>query len=155
MTARQRVEEYLENYSGPTDTLCFCNYDGSVAMLGIKRRIKREKLPLANVILLILETKEHYYSKNIVSMEIETRGGKHRSSMDIWRHCKLYFPNVTLLDVMHELYVNRFELRYQYCRVIYKRVFDIDCDYRNSLQRDAEEIDEYHLIFRQWKNINK
>jgi len=152
---RNSVTNYLDNVNSDDKApLYFCNEEGRPANLGLKKAIKTKKISDLDLLRLILTHKEHFYSKNVETHDVETMYGKHRSSLDIWRHFIFYRPDTTLLDVMAMLKSISNELRYQYCHLIHKRVFDLASAFGNSLHDDARMFDEYGIPFSAWENIN-
>ena len=151
---RDKVQKFLDNLPDRwKEPLIFSNEEGSPSKLGIKKAIKKGTSDL-DLLRLILTHKDNYYSRSQKTKEVETMPRKHRGSLDIWRHFIFYKPEATLLDVMALLYSLAREVRYQYCNVIKKRVFDLSSSYGGDYHDDATHLDEYKLTFDQWEDIN-
>jgi hypothetical protein len=133
--------------------LIFSDSDGTPIKLGIKRQVVAGKITHKQLLKMILDNKDSYYSRNKDTKQIETQPGKHRSSVDICRHFKFYNESITLYDVMALLYEMKDDIRHQFCSVIHKRVFDLD-KRGDHYHRNETDKDEYGLTFIQWKNIN-
>lgn len=149
------VEKYLEELSDNEKApLIFCDEDGRPSNLGIKKAIKKKEIDsTVKLVTCILQHKEHYYSKNILTKEVETELGKHRSSLDVWRHAIFYKPEITLMEVMNILFNMRGELRYQMCNMLKKRVFDLESERGGELHHDSANKDEYGLSFGEWGKL--
>jgi hypothetical protein len=149
------VEEYLKKLPDKEKApLIFCDSEGNPSNLGIKKQIKKKEIDsTVKLVTCILRHKEHYYSKNTVTKEVETSTGRHRSSLDIWRHVIFYKPEITLMEVMNILWNTREELRYQMCNMLKKRVFDLESERGVRLHQDSNNYDEYGLSFGDWGNL--
>jgi hypothetical protein len=115
-----------------------------------------------------IELNYNYNSINSESQEIETYRSRSRSSLDIWRHIKYYYPDIEIFDVMsslHKIYMNK-EIRGIFCNDIKRRVFRIHetdqfhNDEWKNWQRSEEmygycnrNVDEYGLDWEDWKEI--
>ena len=89
--------------------------------------------------------------------EIQTIAGKRRSLGDIYMICKYYYPNMTLEDLLRELYISLpdyFEQGYRtsYCKMIKKRVWYYDA-IRDNLFYDKTTHDEYGNPYRHYMSF--
>lgn len=106
-----------------------------------------------SMVLRCLKLTELYPSLNTESKLKETRNGRRRSSIDIWRHIIFFFPEVTLLQVMKSLYNVQDDLYGSYCYDVHRRVFFLK---NGSLftglsgVTSTDEEDEYGLTFDDW-----
>lgn len=87
---------------------------------------------------------------------IQTRQSKHRSSGDIYKICKFYFPNKsfkleTIMRILYEL-IQEKQIITQYCYGVGKRVFLYYNPYFRNYQI-KKELDEYGLTFNDWESI--
>jgi hypothetical protein len=116
-----------------------------------------ENLPLDNLVYKCVFLTNDYYSINSETNEIETNPRKWRSSLDIWRHVKYFKPEINLVEVMDSLYKNRGNYVGQFCGNISKRVFKSaeipECVINSYGLLYQNRIDEYNLIFNQWRKI--
>jgi hypothetical protein len=150
---RKKVASVLKSIDKKTlNDLLFTNEEGEPIKLGIKRKVVSGNISDDRLFLMILYNKDKYYSINRDTREIETSPNKHRSVLDIWRHFKFYKENATLLDVMALTFKSRTKIRYQICSKLGKRVFDMDR--ANPYHHDADNRDEFGLIFSEWNDIN-
>jgi len=88
----------------------------------------------------------------------ETSHGAIRSSVDIWRHIILQFPDITIFDVMNCLFENKNKLYGNYCHDVKRLVFSLeDGEYFEDeypYEEDLELLeDEFGLNFLVWKDI--
>ena len=125
-----------------------------------KRKVKSasKKMSLDEMVIAMLSLSKVLSSMNLEGV-FETRRDKWRSSLDIWRHVKLYKPKATIFDVMDSLFRQQERLTGLYCITIKRRVFRaVSVDpFRAEIYefRDKNEVDEYNLKFISWKGINK
>lgn len=89
--------------------------------------------------------------------EVQTEAGKRRSLGDIYMICKYYYPDMTLEELLHELYIslpNHFEQGYRtsYCNTIKKRVWYFD-ETRKNLFYDKTTHDEYKNPYRYYVSL--
>lgn len=105
-------------------------------------------------------------SPQITLGKVETGGGRRRSSLDIWRHAKYYFPDISIFPIMrslHNLAVHGRVLTL-FCCDIKRRVFRPP--YGSSMSSghivgtstnimDRMSLDEYGLTLSQWETIGK
>lgn len=82
-----------------------------------------------------------------------------RSFGDIYMICKYYYPNVTVKDVLYELYVGLRQhftqgYRTSYCNYMGKRAFYYDEDMGN-LEYDKTTNDEYGHQYKYYMNLFK
>jgi hypothetical protein len=180
----KKVKDNLDNLEDEEKcSLAFYNFvNAGYPKLKIKKRVD-EGLSTEELIILVLAYKDVYASINTITKVIETDVSKHRSSLDIWRHCIHFNPKITLVEVMAILYKlcigTNGILRTQFCSIIQKRVFDLKTSYlkymklkepgilnfnyytnsghaiRMDLKVCLFDRDEYDLIFSQWKDIDK
>lgn len=112
---------------------------------------------LDDLILQILESTER--SRSINPNEVgETGTGRRRSALDIWRHVLTYKPDTTIYAVMRSLYrlgVEKNLLVGGFCTMILRRVFRRKDLYPNSNIYDLKILDEFGLIFSDWKTIGR
>lgn len=83
---------------------------------------------------------------------IQTGAAKRRSLGDIFMICKYYYPEITLAEVIYELYIALKEhfgngYRTSYCHMLNKRVWYFDAD-RKNLFYDKTKYDEYGKPYR-------
>jgi hypothetical protein len=151
---RELVQKVIDNLKTiEKEPLIFSDESGHPSNLGIKKKIK-DGMKDDSLLREILAYKDNYYSRSQTSKNVETEPRKHRSVLDIWRHFIFYKPETTLFDMMSLIYSIKSELRYQYCNVIHKRVFDLQSSYAGHYQQDATHLDEFKLTFSQWEDIN-
>ena len=95
------------------------------------------------------------HSENCCSINsseiLETRSGRRRSSLDIWRHVKYFIPDVDIFTVMETLYVMRGELYGNYCWLVKRGVFTMD-SYRSGVNNFLSR--EYMITFNAWKCLH-
>lgn len=99
----------------------------------------------------ILRYTTAYASLNMIG-KIETHRARKRSSIDIWRHTKFYFPDISIFDIMNGIWEIRDSLQTNFCSTVQKRVFrlaETPIDYSENTR------DEYRLLFKDWEGINK
>jgi hypothetical protein len=82
----------------------------------------------------------------------QTKAGKRRSLGDIFMICKYYYPDITLEEVLYELYVGLNEYftsgyRSSYCFAMLKRTFYYDEDAKNAVYNKTHN-DEYGNPYR-------
>lgn len=80
---------------------------------------------------------------------------KHRSSGDLWKILLVYYPDITLEEVMKILFnlCKDDKLRMTFCYQIKKRVFDVFWDYAGNRQSLYQKQDEYGLSFHEWNKL--
>lgn len=83
---------------------------------------------------------------------IETRSSALRSSIDIWRHAKYYFPDISIFSVMNSIYrlTTVVRLYGQYCSVVRRRVFYAFAD---GFLAHTTYPDEYGMTLPQWEKV--
>jgi hypothetical protein len=97
------------------------------------------------------------------SGDVETKDRCSRSSLDLWRHVKYFFPEITIYSVMASLYRTQFNYRSIFCPDIHRRVFknyDYYKEYCQGTYSRPDNIlssgDEYGLyINSDWRDIDK
>ena len=145
MNSKQlKVMNFLEG--SPQDHLVFKGETNPAEM---------SKLSLDNLTYKCISLTHTLHSLNPATGIIETRAGKWRSSLDIWRHVKFYKPEVTLLDVMSTIFNIQDKLIGHYCRDIHRRTFKKEPCFPGWNNRDKDTEDEYDLEFYDWENINR
>lgn len=118
-----------------------------------------EVYTLKDAICGVLENTRIYTSYSINGGWWETLPDCYRSVFDIWRHLLVDNPELTIHEVMAEIYKddeNRGELFYShYCAGVRKRVFKL-AKYLNLSSHvfshiyDKDYRDEFDLVFQQW-----
>ncbi len=159
---RQKVLNYLSIVEDSNVPLYYENYESPVkefdpAEFTIDEMVKRA---------IILSYS--YASYNSETKEYETSKARRRSSLDIWRHIKYYYPNIEIFEVMHSLYriYNNKELAGLFCPDVMRRVFRKIAPYENpngwTNYQTPESMmdylgnrttDEYGLVWDDWKDI--
>jgi len=103
-------------------------------------------------------------SKNMRSVNengnLETSYSRNRSSIDIWRHAKFFRKDITIFEVMEELYkiVEEKKAISQFCSSVKRRVFNYVSSNGSNLwtyNYGVSSKDEYGLYWTDWKNITK
>ena len=113
-----------------------------------------KQLPLPELIVKVIYLTQYFKSENELG-KIETGFAKNRSSLDIWRHVKYYLPDVTIYDIMHELFKLNYDHFYTlFCPDIKRRVFHWYC-LRASSNHDVNYRDEYGLTYYDWETIKE
>ena len=141
---KRAITEYIKRHlRGP---LYFKNlYDDSIMNL--------EYSNYTDLVIKCLITTQRYSSYNYISGREETRPNKLRSSIDIWRHCKFFEPEITIFQVMSILYKIKKELYANYCYIVRRLVFKYQITehiyYHNNYR------DEFGIGFQEWENIDK
>jgi hypothetical protein len=150
---REMVEYYLK--SGNVMSLAPLYFEGYTST---KEEFDPEKYSVEDMIERTLELCKENWSVNSEDKDLETGPNRSRSSLDIWRHIKYYYPTITIFDVMHSLYImgrEREEVGGLFCEDVNRRVFRL-------LRLELEDIygtsfswcgDEYGLDFDDWKDI--
>lgn len=151
---RKKVENYLNNMWVSTEPLIFEGYESRI------EEFDPEKYSVEDMVERALELCKKYFSINSSSEEgnWETNPDRSRSSLDIWRHIKYYYPTITIFQVMNALYIlgrERQEVGGLYCSDVGRRVFRL---IRIEEEGDWESTfhwspDEYGLGFNDWKDI--
>jgi hypothetical protein len=94
----------------------------------------------------------------VVSVEPETPPGKYRSSLDIWRHCKLFSPEITIFEVMDSMWnlTQDSVISCHYCSVVHRTVFFPLSRYgwMTGVAGSSFPTREYKMEFSSWKTIN-
>lgn len=88
--------------------------------------------------------------------EFETERNRWRSSYDIWRHIKLFYPEVTLAKVMNAIFNIREKLVGHFCSDVERRVFrirSIEISHGHEYILQDDEIDEYNLLLKDWEYV--
>ena len=115
---------------------------------------KLKLLSLPELIVKILYLSKYFKSENKAG-KIETSFNKNRSSLDIWRHVKYYLPEITIYDIMNELYkLNSFHFYTLLCPDIKRRVFHWSGEERGVIYNESFR-DEFGLTFYEWENIKE
>jgi hypothetical protein len=144
---RDSVISYIESYN--TKPLLFKYQDNKVQELEFKTNGQLVKECL-------LLSQEYCSYQGLIK---ETDRCRNRSSLDIWRHCKYFKPDITIFDVMHELYILGEENSVEtlFCEEVQRRVFYSDPGYfdgEDDFDDYCNEIyDEYELLFKDWDII--
>lgn len=145
--------EFAENLKKSNSI--FSNLEEKILKSDKERKIRFEKLMRKNIPtnlqdFLIKFFQSYNEEKNTIyidTKEIQTEIGKRRSLGDIYKICKYYFPDITLNDVLKELYINLPKkitrgFRSCYCFTINKRVWYYNVDRTNSVF-NTDTKDEY------------
>lgn len=126
----------------------------------LESKIKKENLYLSNDIEIKSKTYKDFlydflieynnisptYIKHLDHYIIHTNSNKRRSLGDIYNICKTYYPDVTLKEIITELYTlckTKQGFRTSYCYNISKRVFYYDSFHSNVIM-NCEQKDEYN-----------
>ena len=156
---RKKVEDYLNSskiYS--LAPLIFEGYESN------KEEFDPTKYSVEDMIERALELSKEYNSINSETDKFETYANRSRSSLDIWRHIKCYYLDITIFDVMNALYnlaVDK-KLGGLFCPDISRRIFRLqrleEKDCYDEYIEDSDVCggwhkDEYGLGFINWKNI--
>lgn len=100
----------------------------------------------------------YYYCSTDSKGSVETLPDRNRSSLDIWRHAKLYRPEITIFEVMRAIYnlgtVERTVVGC-FCNNIHRRVTHIKLGRGSWVFNGKNQEDEYGLLIADWKNIGK
>lgn len=125
--------------------------------VGASVEIEEEKrTSLADLIFYILEYTDRYWSFCPETRELETSPGRWRSVTDIWRHAKRYKPEVSLKEIMEEMFKMQTETECfvgHYCGTIYRRVFALDKNRAGCNFLGKDRRDEFDLTFYDWETI--
>ncbi len=148
---RERIDSYLSRHE--TSPLEFKE-------IFSEREIKSDISDTQSLETLIercLQLMEIACSYNTETGALETIDGKWRSSLDIWRHIKLFRPQVTIYQVMKTLWIIKSKLVGHYCPDIRRRVFklketNLTCGlvYGTMYKR---QLDEYDVDFPDWDTL--
>ena len=143
MSFQQNVLDYINR--NETDPLAFSGNTSN-----IEDRLRG--LETNDLVFRVLDLTRIYPSINSNGIK-ETSSGRNRSSLDIWRHCLLIVPEISIFQVMSALYnlCIEYEISEMYCPDIHKRVFYITKDCNDFY--DVNHSDEYGLYFKDWKDI--
>jgi hypothetical protein len=154
---RNKVEEYLvsENVDS-IEPLVFLDYKSPV------NEFDPSKFTVDDMVVraLLLSKSHHSAFEN---GEIESYKNRYRSCLDIWRHIKYYYPDISIFDVMHSLYSTyHIKTSGQFCCDVNRRTFKIELGTpprTNYMSRDGMHIycnrsfDEFGLDWEDWKDI--
>lgn len=148
---RQKVYDYLNSeYIKSTSPLLFKDYQSP------NEEFDPSKYSVNDMVRRVLILSNNYFSVNSENNSIETCSERWRSSLDIWRHIKYYYPEITIFDVMTAIYDIRGELGGQYCSFIKRRTFRIKGEHTfgsRSWVNNQFGIDEYGLNWKDWEDI--
>ena len=152
---RDKVNNYLNSENVESlSPLYFNGYESP------KNEFDRNKYTVEYMCKRVLKLTREYPSYDIETKEIECRAGANRSSLDIWRHIKYYYSDITIFDIMNALYnIESQEYYGFFCTTICRRIFKNA--YKNSnedWQRNLRyffniSCDEYGLVWDDWKEI--
>lgn len=99
----------------------------------------------------------YYHKSCTLDGEIVCQNDRWRSSLDIWRHIKFFYPHVEIFDVLNALYEIQNECGGQFCDLIGRRTFKLkgmngmgEC-WSNC--QDFCDNDEYGLSWKDWEGI--
>jgi hypothetical protein len=115
---------------------------------------KFKKYSLDTLVFRCLEKMKRYDSFCNEDKIFETRSGKWRSILDIWRHVLFFRPQTTIFDVMDSVARNEHKYYGQYCFEIHRRTFKTYVTGNWGIS-DKNLRDEFDLYFEDWQNINK
>lgn len=107
----------------------------------------------------VLYTTHFARSINSVRTSVETWPSRNRSSLDIWRHCKYFRPDITIFEVMDSLYRQQGKLKSQFCWQVMRRVFNSVEALKSthvwvsSIICHASNPDEYKMRFSTWSRL--
>jgi hypothetical protein len=154
---RQKVLNYLE--SDYVDYTCPLRFRGYTSP---KDEFDITKYSVDDMIVRTLQLAWDYASEHPENGFIECGSKRRRSSLDIWRHIKFYYPEVTIFDVMHSLYnLYRKEVYGFYCTTVWRRVYKYKTYWSSGneeLMADMsgqknDNFDEYGLEWKEWEDI--
>jgi hypothetical protein len=153
---RNQVEYYLKN--GYVMSLAPLFFEGYLSNV---EEFDPNKYSVEDMIERTLELCKDHYSTNSETKDWETGPNRSRSSLDIWRHIKYYYPTITIFDVMHALYnMGKNDMEDQnlgglFCPDIRRRVFRLlRLESHGEYDRGfGWPSDEYGLKFNDWEDI--
>lgn len=82
--------------------------------------------------------------------DVETREDADRSVLDIWRHIRYYYPNISLLSVMRNMHKVT-GLVGHYCPTIKRQVFNTKKNRPEYYFFD--DMNEFGIPFEDWKRL--
>lgn len=144
---RKSVSAYLHSKYCRTSPLEFLDYESNGEI------IDPSKYSVEQMVERCLELIEHHSSMDSETGIIETFPARARSSLDIWRHIKYYYPDVTIFDVMNAMYNIGEKLVGHICHDIGRRVFKLKANKSDWGLNYLDDEDEYGLTFHQWSDI--
>lgn len=143
MTIEQQVLDYISHYD-------------QTPLYFKSKSVNKEsisKLSINDLVMKVLSLTKRYSSYNLKTGAKETKINRRRSSLDIWRHCKYFQPDITIFQVMRSLYKLEPAINSNYCGFVYRRVFRITDNLLPLYLRGHEVHDEYKLLFSSWRDI--
>jgi hypothetical protein len=154
---RDKVNNYLNSfYVQSLSPLKFNNYESN------KEEFDSSKHSIESMVLRALELTKMYPSYDVETNEFECLSKAMRSSLDIWRHIKYYYPDVTIFQVMNALFnvyeggTDHYGL---FCCNINRRVFKVgrkgftESSWMRDMSSSGRSVDEYGLVWDDWKDI--
>lgn len=153
---RKKVEAYLNSSKvESTSSLIFEGYTSN------KEEFDSTKYSVEEMIDRTIELSREYVSINSETDGFETAKNRSRSSLDIWRHIKYYYPFITIFDVIATLYsmaAIKKEVCGIFCPDINRRIFRLtrfDGENYDSYdpQNNSWVTTEYNVDFKDWKDI--
>jgi hypothetical protein len=160
---RDRVNKYLNsNYVDSLSPLYFNGYESP------KDEFDPDKHSVEAMCKRMLQLTRSYPSFDEDTKELECSSGRNRSSLDVWRHIRYYYPQITIYDVMNALYnIDEENDGYYgfFCGNIKRRIFKMGVghrtvenqDWQRNFNRsgvfDRNNLDEYELFWNDWKDI--
>lgn len=123
---RNRVESYLDNYLPGRSSLVFVKMGENESIpIDSESVVTREHFSgddgsIESIVYNTINLSKSYNSYRVHKHRLtyQCRNGAFRSSIDLWRHIKYYFPEVTIYDVMHALYRLRFKINGLFCTIV-------------------------------------
>lgn len=150
-TRRQKIIAYNSKYD--CSPLHFVDYHRkTVEIDNDDLRFNADGSPnIKRLVLTILSMSERLFSFSESGIA-ETSPGRNRSSLDIWRHAKLLYPDIDVFRIMEVLYKlsENGDLFVQYCHQVKRTVF-----YRSNNREMYNFLSgEYHIQFSTWKKLH-
>ncbi len=159
---RAKVQKYFDNhtpkplmfsteFTNNADYGIVANSDSKTQLFELRRTAA--KLPLRKLILEIIELAKFYGTRYCHNKRRQCDPDRRRTCTDIYKIIMNYRDDITIFDVMHELYKILQDKRYSvctsYCDVVRRRTFRFE--YHHIYDRDHR--DEFGLMFADWKDI--
>lgn len=157
LTKEEKVLKYINRKNRVKSTLIFketgSNFyikKGTLTSEFPERKVDEFK-DLFDLIIKLFKLSKICASVNINTGRLETTAGRRRSVFDIWRHVKYYLPEITIFEIMREIFKNKESFIIGYCSTIRRIVL---CYYGEGSSRYfVNFIDEYGNRIRDWENI--
>lgn len=143
---RQKILNYISRYD--QSPLIFRSYYSD----SVPEQEVPAGLSIRDAVKEALMLSRNFGSYNPSINRMETTPGRMRSSLDIWRHLKSYYPDIDIFSVMEAIYQLRRNLYGHYCITVKRAVFK----WANDLaDMQSFYCNDYHMTFNGWKKLHE